>query len=105
MPFLKVCKRSDIPKGAHKGVSLLGKKIGIFNRDGEFYAISVSCRHQGADLTKGVRRGDILVCPRHHWEFNIYTGECLTEAALPLQRFPLKIEEGIVYVDPMGAES
>ncbi len=102
MPFLKVCDRRDLPEGAHKSLSFLGKKIGVFNREGEIYAISVSCRHQGADLTKGARRGDILVCPRHHWEFNIYTGECLTTETLPLRKFPLKIEDGVIYVDPMG---
>jgi 3-phenylpropionate/trans-cinnamate dioxygenase ferredoxin subunit len=81
----------EIPSGSRKIVRVAGRSIGVFNVDGEFYAIRNRCPHQGAPLCEGKlwgalaseRPGDfqyssrkeILTCIWHGWEFSLRTGE------------------------------
>jgi nitrite reductase/ring-hydroxylating ferredoxin subunit len=80
----------EIPPGASKIVEVDGRSIGIFNLDGEYFAVRNACPHAGGALCEGVRsgfvlsarpgqyeyvrRGEILRCPWHQWEFDIRTG-------------------------------
>jgi len=102
VPWYPVCSSTEIAEGGFRTVTLLGKRIAVFLRRGEFYAISAMCRHQGADLTRGVRNGDVFTCPRHHWRHDLYTGECLSEPGLTLPRYALRIREGRIEVEVGG---
>ena len=81
----------EIPPGERKLVTLGGREIGVFNVHGEFYALRNRCPHQGGALCKGrvsgfvtarvpgeyeyTRKGEILRCPWHGWEYDIKTGQ------------------------------
>ncbi len=43
----------EIPPGARKIVTVAGRSIGIFNVDGEFFALRNRCPHQGGPLVRG----------------------------------------------------
>lgn len=86
-----VATAEEIPAGARKIVDVAGRSIGIFNLDGEFYALRNRCPHQGAALCRGkiwgtvtasipgafdhTPGGEILTCIHHGWEFHIRTGQ------------------------------
>jgi nitrite reductase/ring-hydroxylating ferredoxin subunit len=86
-----VARTRDIPPGSRVIVEVGRRSVGIFNVDGEFYAIVNRCPHRGAALCEGdviqlVKSdgpGDIrldssmnlLVCPWHGWEYDLKTGE------------------------------
>ena len=81
----------ELPPGSRKIVTVAGRSIGIFNVDGELYAVRNQCPHQGAALCAGelfgrldsARPGDyryspeqpLLRCPWHGWEFDLRTGQ------------------------------
>lgn len=81
----------EIRPGQRKIVEVAGRSIGVFNIDGEYYAIRNRCPHQGAALCSGyltgfltaekpgeysyTKRGEIVRCPWHGWEFDIKTGQ------------------------------
>ncbi|RIK43209.1 MAG: 2Fe-2S ferredoxin [Chloroflexi bacterium] len=83
----------DLPPGSRKIVSIQGRSIGVFNIDGQFYALKNSCPHQGAPLCAGrikgtrvatkpfeyvyARENEIIKCPWHGWEFEISTGRSI----------------------------
>jgi len=86
----------EIPEGSCKIVNIAGKSIGVFNVNGEFFALRNTCPHQGAELCKGkivgihicgesiddvklVREGEFIRCPWHGWEFDIKTGKSLID--------------------------
>ena len=99
MQFVKIAKVEDFERRRCKSFSILARKVGIFkDPDGSFYAIEVSCKHQNADLTTGRIKGDTVTCPRHGWEYNIRTGECLNHTSAPLRRYACKVEDGHVFV-------
>lgn len=43
------------------------------------------CPHAGEDLTRAQVCGGVLTCPRHHWQWDIRTGECVSGGNLPLR--------------------
>jgi nitrite reductase/ring-hydroxylating ferredoxin subunit len=87
----RVAKVGEIPPGARKIVEVAGRSVGIFNVGGEFFALRNRCPHAGGPLCEGVlsgfvrskvpgeydyaRRGEILRCPWHQWEFDVRTGQ------------------------------
>jgi 3-phenylpropionate/trans-cinnamate dioxygenase ferredoxin subunit len=116
-----VAKVSEIPPGSRKLVEAGGRSIGVFNIDGQFYALRNVCPHQGAELCKGhvrpyvdsegpgnlqyTREGEILRCPWHQWEFDIKTGCMVIDPKMrtksyevTVETYGVSVEEGIVMV-------
>ena len=46
-----------IPPGSHRVVEVNGRQIGVFNIDGEFYALPNACFHQNGPLCRGMLSG------------------------------------------------
>lgn len=84
-----VARVDEIPPGARKLVDVAGRRIGVFNVDGEFFALLDRCPHQGGPLCAGQLLGTIsspgpgayehgagvvIRCPWHAWEFDLRTG-------------------------------
>jgi nitrite reductase/ring-hydroxylating ferredoxin subunit len=116
----------EIAPGERKIVEIAGRSIGVFNVGGEFYAMRNTCPHQGGPLCQGqltgflmarvpgdysyTRRGEILRCPWHGWEFDVKTGQSWFD---PLQTrvraYPVTVEtvetdEGATAAAPANAE-
>jgi nitrite reductase/ring-hydroxylating ferredoxin subunit len=106
----------DIPPGQRMLVKVGGREIGIFNVGGEYFAVSNRCPHEGASLCKGrivglvessepgsyqfSRRGELLRCPWHGWEFDLRTGKSWCEPdRTKVRSFDLKVESGGALVE------
>ena len=112
MKFL-VGRVDEIPPGSRKIVRIAGRSIGVFNVDGNFYAIRNRCPHQGAPLCEGKlwgalrasvpgafeyeSRKEILTCVWHGWEFDLKTGQSWCDP----QR--LRVRSYVVGVDEPAA--
>lgn len=93
MDFIKVAVIDDFETKDMKSLSVLGKKIGVFKRaDGSFYAIETGCKHQGANLLKGRIESGVVTCPRHDWQYDLKTGECISHDSPKLRQYVVKIE-------------
>src|SRR5688572_18319660 len=91
MPKYVVAAVDEIPPSSRKIVEISGRSIGIFNIEGEFFALRNRCPHQGGPLCAGTlvglvsatvpgeyhysSPGRILRCPWHGWEFDVRTGQ------------------------------
>jgi nitrite reductase (NADH) small subunit len=73
--FIKVANKNELKPGENKIVLVHGKKLGLFNVNGEFFAISNHCPHRGGSLGEGMLEGDTVSCPLHGWQFNVKTGQ------------------------------
>lgn len=83
----------EIEPGQRKIVEIEGRSIGVFNIEGEFFALLNRCPHQAAPLCRGPvirstlpsepgeyrmrEKADIVRCPWHGWEFHIPSGESI----------------------------
>ena len=48
-----VATADEIPLGGRKIVEVAGRSIGVFNIDGEYFALRNRCPHQGGALCEG----------------------------------------------------
>ena len=83
-----VGKARELPPGLSRSLWVGGRRVALFNRDGELFAADAACPHMGADLGNGSVSGDTLTCAWHHWQFHLRTGDGLTRpwARLKLHR-------------------
>ena len=101
MAELDVCPVEELPPGEVKIVRAGELAIGVYNADGELYAIEDRCSHDDGPLAEGDWDPEELVaiCPRHGSRFDIQTGKALSlPAYLPVETFPVRVVEGIVKV-------
>jgi nitrite reductase (NADH) small subunit len=104
----------DFPLGSSRIVypDEVKSGIGVFNVDGQFYALKNTCPHMGGPLCRGrvrgtsmaemtadgrlemrwVRDGEIISCPWHHWEFDIRTGQTIFSSRRRALSYPVSIE-------------
>lgn len=85
-----VARVEELPPGARRIAEVAGRSIGVFNVDGNYYALRNVCPHQGGPLCSGtvwssvrssvpgeyevVSGQKFIRCPWHGWEFDLATG-------------------------------
>ena len=105
MDFVKAATLYEFEDVSHKVVKLIGRPVGIIKReDGTFFAVEASCKHQGADLLADYRGGRTAICPRHKWEYDLETGECINHDSLPLKKYQVKIEGSDILVSMLPVQ-
>jgi nitrite reductase/ring-hydroxylating ferredoxin subunit len=102
-----VAKSSEIKDGDRRIVTAGQREIGVFHKDGAYYAYSNICLHQGGPACEGVLINNVVdiigpdrtyegqkfgdethfVCPWHGYEYDIRTGECVGDRRQKLRKF------------------
>ena len=98
--FVKVARTTELAPGEKMLVEYDGEDVGIFNIDGEFYAISDVCTHDDGTLVEGRLDGDCIVCPRHGARFNVKTGAQTMPAFSPVPLYQITIEGDDILIAP-----
>ena len=103
--WVLACSTTQIPENGGACVLVNGEQIAIFNftRRGEWYATQNLCPHkQQMVLSRGMigSSGDEpkVACPFHKKTFSLETGQCLSGDDYEIKTYPLKIEDGMVFV-------
>jgi 3-phenylpropionate/trans-cinnamate dioxygenase ferredoxin subunit len=102
MALVEVCPVEELPPGEVKIVHAGQLSVGVYNLDGEFYALEDRCSHDDGPLAEGDFDPEegVAICPRHGSHIDIRTGEALSlPAVFPVDTFPVTVEDGIVKVD------
>lgn len=107
---------AEFPPNTHRVVKVGRREIGIFNVDGDFYALPNLCTHQLGPLCKGGVSGtvicnretnwklqwgfenEIVTCPWHGMEYHIKTGTCLAFPEIRLRTYEVWVEDDQVKV-------
>lgn len=114
MPEVFVALLAELPAGERRLISSDGKSIGVFNIGSEIVAVLNLCPHAFAPVCLGQvsgttlpspagqfiwgREGEILRCPWHGWEFDLLSGQCLTDRRR-LKRYPVIIRDQTIYIE------
>ncbi len=99
---VEVCPLAELPPGTMKLVRSGSLFLGVYNVDGELYAIEDRCSHDDGPLVEGDWEPDeaVVICPRHGSRFDIRTGRPLTLPAYePVATFPVSVVDGAVVVE------
>jgi nitrite reductase/ring-hydroxylating ferredoxin subunit len=114
-----VGKASEFKDGERRIAFVGDTEIGVFREGGQFYAYSNYCVHQGGPACEGMiiakveerimpdctSRGlffsadDVnIVCPWHGYEYDLKTGECISDRKLKLRKYKVVQKEDDLYV-------
>jgi len=96
--FVKAAMKSDVPEGSGKTVEVGGKKIALFLAGGVYYAVDDTCKHLGGPIGEGFLEGERVTCPWHGWDYDLKTGQCVTNPRATLQTYPVKVEGEEIFV-------
>ena len=104
--WVRVTQCESIPLREGKAVEIDGHRIAIFNLGDSFVAVDNRCAHRGGPLSDGIVSGSMVVCPLHAWAFHLHTGAVVNHPESPacLATFPVRVEEGIVWVEVPAEE-
>lgn len=91
-----------------------GREIAVFNHEGEYYALSNRCPHQGGPLCEGAITPEIgldendwmwtyedtavVRCPWHTWEFDLETGVNQSDDRYKVPTHDVEVKNDTVYV-------
>ena len=113
-----VAKASEMTDGERRIVTAGNRDIGVFCKDGEYFAYSNTCLHQGGPACEGLLISNVVdvitpdrlyhgqtfgddmhfVCPWHGWEYDLKTGECVGDRSQKLRRYDIVTRGDDIYV-------
>jgi nitrite reductase/ring-hydroxylating ferredoxin subunit len=95
------CKVDDLNDGKSLMVEHDPECIALFRVEGQFYATADLCTHEDWPLTvDGELYGHEVECPLHQARFDVRTGEVTQDpATVPLKTYPVRIEDGTVWIN------
>lgn len=103
--WFKAAAVSKFPKNGGACIKYKNKQIAVFNftREGKWYACQNLCPHK---MEMVLSRGLIgeenmeakVACPLHKNSFSLKTGKHMNGELEPIATYPVKIEDGFVYV-------
>ena len=112
-------KVNDFKEGDRRIIYLGDKEIGVFRHEGQFFAYSNYCLHQGGPACEGLTIAHVeerlrpnktsmglffsetqmnFVCPWHGYEYDMKTGECVADRKLKLRRYEVVQKGDELYV-------
>ena len=110
---------TEFKDGERRIVFVGDNEIGVFRHEGEFYAYSNFCLHQGGPACEGLTIAKVeerlrpdktsmglyfsesemhFVCPWHGMEYDMKTGECVSDRRMKLKKYPVLQKGDEVYV-------
>lgn len=99
--WIEVCPVHDLAPGQTKTVFLEGKMVGLFNINGEIYALNNRCTHARGPLSEGIVDGNecTVVCPWHYGKFDLKTGAAIDGVVhTPVETYHVEIRDGLIFV-------
>lgn len=114
-----VGRASEFQDGDRQIVRLGDLEIGVFKQEGEFFAYSNYCLHQGGPACEGLIIAKVeerlmpdktsrglyfseserhFVCPWHGYEYDMKTGECASDRRLKLKKYDVVRQGDDLYV-------
>ena len=98
--WTRVCGMEDIPRLGARVVRRAGAPdVAVFRTAADkLFALADRCPHRGGPLSQGIVFGDQVACPLHNTCVELHSGCAVAPDKGEVQRFELKVERGVVYV-------
>ncbi len=90
----EVAAVDDLPMEEVAWFEVDGRHLFVYRTGDDIRVYDSRCPHQVTDIPHLALEGKRLTCPKHHWAFDIESGECVEVGNRPLRRFEHKIENG-----------
>ncbi|BCO27242.1 hypothetical protein MIZ03_2130 [Rhodoferax lithotrophicus] len=89
-----VMASKDVPDGEVLRTEHDGRGLFIYREKKTYQVYDSHCPHQSTDITQLAVKGTTLTCPKHQWEFDAKSGDCIKKGHTGLQRMESKVVKG-----------
>lgn len=97
--WTEISELDDIPPLGARVLRTDTMDIALFRTaSDEVFALKDSCPHKGGPLSQGIVHGNTVTCPLHNWKIDLASGQALAPDEGCSHRFPVKIENGKVFL-------
>lgn len=97
--WTEIAKLDDIPRLGARVVRTDTMDIAVFRTaTDQVFALRDRCPHKGGPLSQGIVHGGSVSCPLHNWKIDLASGEALAPDQGCTNRYPVKVENGVVYL-------
>jgi nitrite reductase (NADH) small subunit len=86
--WIKIANLDDIPR--------LGARV--LRTTDQVFALRDQCPHKGGPLSQGIVHGTTVTCPLHNWNIDLASGAAQGPDEGCAQSFPVKVEDGVVFL-------
>jgi nitrite reductase/ring-hydroxylating ferredoxin subunit/alkylhydroperoxidase/carboxymuconolactone decarboxylase family protein YurZ len=91
--WVDIGTRDDFSEGGRLDVRVDDRWLAVFDVGGDVRVIDNLCPHKGTPLVGGQLCDDIIVCPLHHWQFNVRTGISPTHPGAKVGTYDVRVED------------
>lgn len=97
--WIRIAPLSEFPQLGARVVRHDGKEIAVFRNAGnDVFAMNDQCPHKGGPLSQGIVYGNTVTCPLHGMNICFDDGKALAPDKGCVGTYPVKVEEGVVFV-------
>ena len=97
----KVCAADDIEEEDLIRWDHGDRTFAVYRTETGYFATEGMCTHEAQHLEDGLVIGTVIECPLHGGRFEISTGKALSApVCVDLKTYPVKVEDGDVYIQP-----
>jgi nitrite reductase (NADH) small subunit len=98
--WLEVGRVEEIPSLGARVVRTAEGDVAVFRAgDGVLFALADRCPHKGGPLSQGIVYGHTVACPLHNWCIELASGCAVAPDQGTTRSYPVKVEEGVVYLN------
>ena len=90
----QVADLAEVKDGEVSFLESDGRHLFVYRQGDDIKVYDSRCPHQVTDIPHLALEGHKLTCPKHHWAFDIASGQCVEIGNRPLRQFEHKLEEG-----------
>ena len=104
--WIEIVALDDIPRLGSRVIKTDTVDIALFRTaQDQVFAIKDACPHKQGPLSQGIVHGTSVTCPLHNWKIDLASGEALGPDEGCTNVYPVKVENGIVYLGSLEAKA
>ncbi|MFZ2124935.1 MAG: Rieske 2Fe-2S domain-containing protein [Rhodoferax sp.] len=84
----------DLPDGEVTRTECQGRGLFVYRDKKSYQVYDSHCPHQGTDIPELALKATTLTCPKHHWQFDAKSGDCIKKGKTPLKQLESKVVKG-----------
>lgn len=97
--WTKVVAVEDVPRLGARIIRTDTMDIALFRTaSDDIFALKDHCPHKGGPLSQGIVHDKTVTCPLHNWKIDLASGEAQAPDQGCSHRFPVKVENGVIYI-------
>jgi nitrite reductase (NADH) small subunit len=103
--WIDIVAVNDIPRMGARVVKTETVDIAVFRTaDDTVFALRDECPHRKGPLSQGIVHDTTVTCPLHNWKIDLASGKAKAPDEGCTRNFPVKVENGRVYLGLQAQE-